>query len=337
MARALERLLRRRRRGNAIFCRVLLCLCAVTLVIALPRLVASFRAFGAFLQYAFIRRAFIGGVVIALCASLLGVILVLKQYSMIGDGLSHVGFGALTIAYALAAVTTDTLPDTLPSGLRNGIATLCASIAAEPLPFTLVIVVVCAIALLARGGRVRGGDASIAILPTGALAVGVIVSSTVKGLNIDVTNAMFGSILAMGETDVKLSVALSLMVLAVFILLYPRIFAVTFDEPFAQATGINARGVNLMISVLTAVTVVVGMRIMGTMLISSLIILPAVTAMHLFSRFRSVMLASAILSVLCFALGLMLSCLCSLPAGAGIVIVDLAADALFTIIEGARS
>ncbi|MBE5807810.1 MAG: metal ABC transporter permease [Clostridiales bacterium] len=288
------------------------------------------------MQYAFMRRALLGGSVIALCAALLGVILVLKRFSMIGDGLSHVGFGALTVAYALAAVTAESLPAVLPEGLRSGIARLCAAIAAAPLPFTMVIVVLCAVLLLSHGSGVRGGDSSIAILSTGALAVGVIVSSTVKGLNIDVTNAMFGSILAMGEADVSLSVALSLFVLLVFILFYPRIFAVTFDEAFAQATGINTRAYNLMISVLTAVNVVVGMRIMGTMLISSLIILPAVTAMHVFSRFRAVVIASAVLSLTCFVLGLMLSCLCSLPTGAGIVVVDLCADALFMLIAGAK-
>ena len=160
----------------------------------------------------------------------------------------------------------------------------------------------------------------------------MIVTSTVNGMNIDVYNYMFGSILAMSDADVALSVALSVVVLAAFIALYPRIFSVTFDESFARATGLNAGVYNLMIAVLTAVTIVVGMRIMGTMLISSLIIFPALTSMRVFSRFRAVVISSAIVSVVCLVAGIMLSCLTSLPAGAGIVAVNLAAFVLFSLI-----
>lgn len=330
----------RRREGAArrkpVLCRIALALMALLLLACIPALGGAVRQAGAYLQYAFMARALLGGSVIALCAALLGVILVLKQYSMIGDGLSHVGFGALTVTVALGSVTAASLPAFLPLSLREGLAAACAALSAQPLGLTLAAVVLCAVLLLARGSRSRG-DASIALLSTGALAVGVIVSSTVSGLNVDVTNYLFGSILAMGQGDVIVSLALSCVVLVLFGLFYPRIFAVTFDEAFAQATGIRVSLFNLLIAVLTALTVVAGMRIMGTMLISSLMILPAVSAMHLFSRFRAVLLASVVISLVCFTLGLMLSCLWSLPAGAGIVVVNLGADLVCTLIEGARN
>ena len=298
----------------------------------------AFVQMGDFLQYKFIQRALVVGVLVALCAALLGVSLVLKHYSMIGDGLSHVGFGALTAALALGYVTADSLPAWLPAGLRGGLAALCGAIAAQPLPVTLAVVVLCAFLLLRlSGGRRMRGDSAIALISTSALALGVIVTSTTSGMNVDVYNYMFGSILAMSEADVALSVALSVVVLALFFLFYPRIFAITFDEPFARATGMRAGLCNMLIACLTAVTVVVGMRIMGTLLISSLIIFPALTAMRVFSRFRPVVICAAAVSVGCFLLGMMLSCVYSIPTGAGIVGVNLLVFILFSAIGALRS
>ena len=340
MARALEALFSRggRRSRTVLVCGALLLALAVVLLCKLSAIGDAMAEMGAYLQYRFIQRALIVGVPVALCAALLGVILVLKRYSMIGDGLSHVGFGALTIAVSLGTVTAEALPGVLPVGMRNGIAQLCAGISASPLVFTLAVVVICATLLLriSRSSRIQG-DSAIALISTTALAIGVIVTSTTSGMNIDVYNYMFGSILAMSESDVYLSIALSAAVLVLFLALYPKIFAVTFDEAFARATGMNAGFYNLTIAVLTAVTIVVGMRIMGTMLISSLIIFPALTSMRVFSRFRSVVISSAIVSVVCFAAGIMLSCLYSLPAGAGIVAVNLLAFLIFSLAGALRA
>ena len=192
-------------------------------------------------SYEFIQRAFIGGVLVSLCAALLGVSLVLKRYSMIGDGLSHVSFGALSIAVAC------------------GFA---------PIKFAIPVVIVAAFLLLrlAENGKMRS-DAAIAMVSASALAIGVIVTSLTTGLSTDVYSYMFGSILAMSESDVYMSIALSVVVIILFVFFYNKIFAVTFDESFAKATGTKADVYNMIIAVLTAITIVVGMRIMGTMLI----------------------------------------------------------------------
>ena len=291
-----------------------------------------------FLGYKFIQRALIVGVLVALCAALLGVTLVLKRYSMIGDGLSHVGFGALSIAAAMGFVDQDFFPAFLPQGLRNGLVSLCASVSENPLPFTLALVIALAFLILrlSENSSIRG-DAAIALLSTASLAVGVLVTSLSSGMNVDVMNYMFGSILAMSQADVIISVSLSAVVLLLFVLFRNRIFAVTFDEPFARATGTNASMYNMLIAILTAVTIVIGMRMMGTMLISSLIIFPALSSMRVFSNFRAVLVSSAIISVICFVVGIMISCLYSIPAGAGIVLVNLAAFLLFSIIGRLRS
>ena len=342
MGNLLERALGRRagekpRRGGAIALWVLLLLMLVWAAFHVRDIAGAFAEFGTYLQYKFILRALVVGTLVSLCASLLGVTLVLKRYSMIGDGLSHVGFGALTVAMALGFVTAEGLPAFLPGGLRRGIASLCAGIAARPLPFTLVIVVLCAFLLLRVSERSRmRGDSAIALISTSALAVGVIVTSMTSGMNVDVYNYMFGSILAMSAGDVWLSAILSAVVLVLFVLFYPRIFAVTFDEPFARATGVKAGGYNLLIALLTALTVVVGMRMMGTLLISSLIIFPALSSMRLFSRFRSVTISSAIISVVCFFVGMMLSCVYSLPTGAGIVAVNLVVFIVFSAIAAVK-
>ena len=326
-----------RGRGGAIALWALLALMLVWMLFHLNDIGAAFAGFGAYLEYKFIRRALVVGVLVSLCASLLGVTLVLKRYSMIGDGLSHVGFGALTVAMSLGFVTASDLPGFLPGGLRGGFAGLCAAIAANPLPFTLVIVVLCAFLLLRISERSSmRGDSAIALISTSALAVGVIVTSMTSGMNVDVYNYMFGSILAMSTSDVYLSVALSVVVLVLFVLFYPRIFAVTFDEPFARATGVKAGSYNLLIALLTALTVVVGMRMMGTLLISSLIIFPALSSMRVFSRFRAVTICSAVISVACFFVGMLLSCVYSLPTGAGIVAVNLVVFVGFSAVGAVR-
>lgn len=299
---------------------------------------AAFAEMGMYLQYKFIQRALIVGVLVALCAALLGVTLVLKRYSMIGDGLSHVGFGALSIAAALGFVTQDSLPGFLPVGLKTAIVQLCAAIAETPLPFTLIVVIALAFLVMRlSAGSTISGDAAIALLSTSALAVGVLVTSLTSGMNVDVMNYMFGSILAMSRADVILSVSLSIAALALFALFCNRIFAVTFDEPFARATGTKAGVYNMLIAILTAVTIVIGMRMMGTMLISSLIIFPALTSMRVFSNFRAVLVSAAAVSVVCFVAGIMLSCLYSIPAGAAIVLANLAVFLIYSIVGRMRA
>ena len=258
------------------------------------------------LSYPFLVRALIGGILISLCASLLGVSLVLKRYSMIGDGLSHVSFGALSIAVAAGW---------------------------SPLPVSIPIVVLAAFIHLriTENGRMKS-DAAIAMISASALAMGILVTSMTTGLTTDVSSYMFGSILAMSMTDVTLAVLLSAVVLFLFLFCYNKIFAVTFDESFAKATGVNVSGYNILIAILTAVTIVLGMRMMGAMLISSLIIFPAITSMRLFKSFRGVVLSSGILAVVCFFIGMICSYRLSTPAGASVVIVNLAAFLLFAFI-----
>ena len=245
------------------------------------------------LSYPFMMRAIVVGVLVALCSSLLGVSLVLKRYSMIGDGLSHVGFGALAIATA----------------------TNCA-----PLTVSIPLVLAAAFFLLrlSEDSRIKG-DSAIALISTGSLAIGVMVISMTSGMNIDVYNYMFGSILAINSTDVILSVILSSVVLVLYLFFYSRIFAVTFDESFAKATGINAGMYNMLIALLTAVTIVLGMRLVGALLISSLIVFPAITSMRLFKSFRSVVISSAVISVVTFLTGIMASYIYATPAGASVV------------------
>ncbi len=255
-------------------------------------------------SYTFIVRALIVGILVSLCAALLGVSLVLKRYSMIGDGLAHVGFGALSIAMALNLA---------------------------PLQVSIPLVVLAAFLLLriSESSKIKG-DAVIALISSSALAIGVIVTSLSKGMNADVDSYLFGSILAMNKSDVYISVVLSVVVLLLFIFFYNKIFAITFDENFAKATGTNANLYNMLIAFLTAITIVVGMRIMGTMLISSLIIFPALTSMRVCRSFRSVVISSSIVSVVCFFFGIVGSYAFETPAGASIVVVNIIAFALFS-------
>ncbi|MBE6846547.1 MAG: metal ABC transporter permease [Ruminococcus sp.] len=240
--------------------------------------------------------ALIAGVAVSLCASLLGVSLVLKRCSMIGDGLSHVGYGTLCIAVAMGWA---------------------------PMQVTIPVVIAAAYVLLrlSESSRMRG-DTAIALFSTSAMAVGILVSSKAN-LTTDVSHYMFGSILAMSKSEVVLSVILSICVLLVYVLFYDKIFAVTFDENFARATGLNVRFYNLLIAVLTAVTVVLGMMLMGALLISSLMIFPAVTAMRLCKSFRHVVITAVVVSVGCFLLGLLLSLWLDAAVGASVIIVNL--------------
>jgi len=251
------------------------------------------------MSYDFMARAVIVGLLVSLCASLLGVSLVLKRYSMIGDGLSHVGFGALAVATA-------------------------ANLA--PLTVSIPVVMLAAFLLLriSENSKIQG-DAAIALISTSALAIGVIVISVTKGTNTDVYNYMFGSILSMDPADVQLSVALSIVVIILFVFFYNKIFAVTFDEAFSRAVGTKAGVYNTLLAILTAVTIVLGMRLMGAMLISALIIFPALTSMRICKRFKTVVICSAAVSVTCFFIGVVLSYRYSLPTGASVVAVNMIA------------
>lgn len=298
---------------------------ALTLVFR-AEVVGVFAEFGRYMRYPFIRRALIVGLAVSLSAALLGVSLVLKRYSMIGDGLSHVGFGALAAATALGYVSSDSF--------FYPIARLISS---QPVIFTMAVVMILAFALLrlSSTGRIKG-DAAIAMLSTGALAVGVIIVSTTEGMNIDISNYMFGSIMSVDERDVYLAAGMSAVVIIAFCAAYHRIFAVTFDEPFSRSSGLNAGFYNMLLAALTSVTIVAGMRLMGTMLISSLIIFPALTAMRVFSHFRQVVICACAVSIVCFIAGLMLSCVYSMPTGAAVVMVNIIAFVVFHIIGKIR-
>ena len=249
-------------------------------------------------SWPFMQRALIAGVLVSLCAALLGVSLVLKRYSMIGDGLSHVSFGALAIAVALGIT---------------------------PLYFSIPVVILAAFFLLrAADNPNRSNDAAIAALSAASLAIGILVISRTSGMTTDVDSYMFGSVLAMSWGDVALSVVLCAAVLVMFILFYHKIFAVTFDESFSRATGLKVDRYNTLLAILTALTIVLGMRMMGAMLISSLIIFPALTAMRLFRSFRGVVLSAAVSSVVCFCAGLTISFIYSTPVGATVVAANLA-------------
>ncbi len=249
------------------------------------------------LSYPFLTRALAVGLLVSLCASLLGVSLVLKRFSMIGDGLSHVGFGALAIA---------------------SVANLA------PLAVAIPVCIAASFLLLRMSESTRiKGDAAIAMLSAGALAIGVMVVSMTTGMNTDVYNYMFGSILSLSASDATLSIVLSIAVLLLFVLFYPRLFAVTFDESFSRATGIPTRAYNAALATLSSVTVVLGMRMMGALLISSLIIFPVLTAMRIGKRYLTVTLLSAAVAVVGFLLGMLVSYVVEAPSGASIVCVNI--------------
>lgn len=262
------------------------------------------------LSYPFLVRALVGGMLVSLCAALLGVSLVLKRYSMIGDGLSHVSFGALSVAVAVGW---------------------------SPLAVSIPVVALAAFFLLriTESSKVKS-DAAIAMISASSLAAGITVTSLTTGMTTDVSSYMFGSILAMSREDVVLGGILSLVVLCLFVFCYNKIFAVTFDESFAKATGVRVEFYNILIAMLTAVTIVLGMRMMGAMLISSLIIFPALTAMRIFKSFRGVVVCSGVLSAACFCVGITVSYGLSVPAGASVVLVDLMVFAIFTAVSRLR-
>ena len=269
-----------------------------------------------YFSYPFVRYAFVVAIVISLSASLLGVTLVLKRYSFIGDGLSHVAFGAMAIASVFKMINNNVIV----------------------LPLTILAAVV----LLRSGKNARvKGDAAIAIFSVGALAVGYLVMnvfSTSANVSGDVCSTLFGStsLLTLNEGEVWFSVILAVLVIGLFVFLYNKIFAVTFDEDFATATGINADRYNLLIAILIAVIIVMGMNLVGSLLISALVIFPALSAMRLFGNYRNVVVCSAVIAVACAIAGMLLSILLSTPVGATIVTVDIVVFAVVSCVSGKR-
>lgn len=269
-----------------------------------------------YLQYPFVRYALIVGVLIALSSSLLGVTLVLKRYSYIGDGLSHVAFGAMSVASVLK--------------LTNQMVLI--------LPVTIL----CAVLLLRTGQNSKiKGDAAIAMLSVGALAFGYLVMnvfSSSANLSGDVCSTLFGStsILTLTSREVKLCAALSFLVVCLFIVYYQKIFAVTFDENFARASGTDAERYNLLIAITVAVIIVLAMNLVGSLLISALVIFPALSAMRLFHNFKSVTICSALLSVTCALLGILASILAGTPVGSTIVAADAIAFGLCSLIAAVQ-
>lgn len=256
-------------------------------------------------SYPFLRTPLLVGILVSLCAALLGSVLVLKRFSMIGDGLSHVGYGALCVAAAA------------------GIA---------PLKIAIPVVIVAAYFLLriSRNSRING-DSAIALISGTAIAVGVLTVKLAGNVNIDVGSYMFGSIVAVNKSDVTVSIILSAVVILLYALMYKTVFSVTFDESFAKATGTKVSFYNTVIALLTAVTIVVGMRLMGAILISSLLIFPSLTAMRFFRSFRGVVLCSAVVSTLSFFLGFVAAYRFDLPTGASVVAVNAIMFVLFSI------
>ena len=264
-----------------------------------------------YLSYSFVRYALAAGVLTALCSSLLGVTLVLKRYSFIGDGLSHVAFGAMAIAAVLSVKTE--------------------------LIVVLPVTVLCAVLLLKTGANARiKGDAALAMLSVGSMACGYLLlnmfsaSANVSG---DVCSTLFGStsILTLTSADVWVCVILSVLVILTYVLFYNKIFAVTFDENFARATGVNASAYNLLIAVITAVIIVLAMNLVGALLTSALMIFPALSAMRVFHTFRQVTICSAVIAVASSALGIIISIIFSSPVGATIVVVDLLVFGVFSL------
>lgn len=269
-----------------------------------------------YMQYPFVRYAMVVGVLIALCSSLLGVTLVLKRFSFIGDGLSHVAFGAMAIATVLK--------------LTNNMA------------FILIITIISAILILRTGRNTKlQGDAIIAMMSVASLAIGYLllnVFGASANLSGDVCTTLFGStsILTLRPQEVWLSATLSIIVVLIFILFYHKIFSVTFDESFAKATGINTEAYNLIIAIIVAVIVVLAMNLVGSLLISALVIFPAISAMRIFKTFKSVTVCSAILSVFCASFGIIIAILAGTPVGSTIVVINLLMFVLFSLIAYAK-
>ena len=269
-----------------------------------------------YLQYPFVRYALIVGVLISLCSSLLGVTLVLKRFSFIGDGLSHVAFGAMAVA-AILNLTNE-------------------------MPLVLIVTVVFAVLLLRTGQNAKiKGDAAVAMISVGALAVGYLLMnlfSTSSNLSGDVCSTLFGStsILTLTRTEVWLCSGLSVLVVVIYILFYNKIFAITFDESFAKATGTRAELYNLLIALVIAVIIVLAMNLVGSLLISALVIFPALSAMRVFKSFKAVTVCSAALSVFCSLAGILISILGGTPVGSTIVAVDIVVFFVFYLIGGKK-
>ncbi|HPX20129.1 MAG TPA: metal ABC transporter permease [Bacilli bacterium] len=254
--------------------------------------------------FIYMKEPLLVGILLSLCAAILGVVLVLKRYSMIGDGLSHVAFGSVAVALALGQT---------------------------PIQFALPIVMVAAYILLRLGQNTKiKADAAIAILSSSALAIGYLAGSLSSGFTADINNYMFGSITTASKTDLYLILPLSAIIIICFILFYNRIFAVTFDESFAKATGMHTRFYNILLAIFTAIVVVIGMRIMGTLLISSLIIFPALSSMRVFNNFKKVIISSMFISIFSFLVAFF--AFSQFSSAASIVIVNLLVFLLFTFV-----
>lgn len=257
-------------------------------------------------SYTFMLRALIVGTLISLCASLIGVSLVLRRNSMIGDGLSHVGFGAFAIATIMGI---------------------------SPIQFAIPIVILVSFFILKLNESSKiHGDAGIALISAGSLAIGTFLISITKGVNTDINNYLFGNILSLNNLDVIISIILSIIVILLYIFSYNKIFAITFDERFAKSIGINTNLYNIIFASLCSVTVVLGMRLMGSLLISSLIIFPSLSSMQVFKNFKSVVISSVFISIISFISGLITSYYYETPTGATIVIVNLIIFLIFKMV-----
>lgn len=256
-------------------------------------------------SYPFVIRALIAGILLSFGAALLGVNLVLKRYSMLGDGLSHVSFGAAAVA------------------LAAGVA---------PLKISIPVVIIAAFVLLRlnKSSKIKG-DAATAIVSSSALAVGITVATLTTGMNTDISNYMFGSILALSKTDVIIAAVCTIAIVAVYVLFYSKIFCISFDEDFARVTGVKVEFYNSVTAILTAVAVVIGMRIMGALLISSIITFPALSSMRVCKHYKCTVITAAVVSVVAFLIGMLLSLCLDMPTGASVVLTNLAIFILLSI------
>ena len=271
-----------------------------------------------YLEYPFVRYAIVAAMLISLCSALVGVILVLKRYSYIGDGLSHVAFGAMSIALVLGMIQ-------------------------QKMYLVFPITTVAAILILKSGQNKRvQGDAIVGMISTGALALGYLLMNLfppTANISGDVCSTLFGStsILTLSKAEVWLCVIASIIVLIIFVMLYPKIFAVTFDENFSKAIGLKANQINLILAVIIAVIVVLAMNLVGSLLISALVIFPALSVMQLFKSFKAVLIGAAVLSEICTITGMLMAILCSTPVGATIVTVDIIAFTICWLIRAMKA
>lgn len=261
-------------------------------------------------SYDFAARALIAGMAMSLCAALFGVVLTLRRYTMLGDGLSHTAFGTVAVAAVMGW---------------------------SPYWVTLIVTIAASFAILRISSRsVRGGDTAVAVISTGALAIGTVAVSIGDGIGININDYLFGSVLSMGKSDVYITIFLSIIVLAAFLLCHRAIFGITFDEGFCKAIGLNTGLYEKLLAVLTAVTVVIGMKLVGTLLMTNLLIYPAVSSMKLLRSFGRVLICSAVISIVCFLVGISASSAFGTPAGSGVVIANIAVYLIMTILGKLR-